>query len=879
MAVSLNKFFGHQSGAEQLPEEVRAILSQVRQERTAFEALLVRAQESAQQLNQVVQPIEDARRTVSDVQSRVKALERLVPVLATLDEQTEGVAKLQRRMETQLGHSSEDAKRLRGEIQELRGHFDQALALKAELTGFLERGAELTALRRDADAAQAQLRDVTQGYDRVRERQEELRRTSESAAQRLSAFEERQQQAHGGVVAAESRVAGLERTLSYLTQVAADAAQSARQLGSLKSLADAVTQKVSTLEQQREVVERTATQVSRLLDLDKEIEGKIRAQEERAQHLAAVETKLGELQALHTEVLAGSADVRARHEEVRRGDEELRGRLGTLRDDVQRTVKRFELENQGLDAVGQRIMDLRGGLTEMEGRVRTLDESSRGIAEVQARADGLRSKLDGIAEDIAELELQAERVRAVEATAARLQETVDGVAQRTGRLEQAQPVVEAVLRDVTSLRNSHEAVKDAVEQLQVAEGEIARVREGQAGTKAWLAGVTESVESLRVDLESVEDLRPTVELVRSEADRVTQSMGELEARRRLVEDLSAKLADLAGREAQLEERSQSLLGRMNGADERFLALAVHADEAVRIERLVPAAVATVERVERRVADVDASVASVEARTQNVESLAERTRALAQELDRRQAALDKAAEHLAQASQLREQASDAAQQLEERSGRLTGALGTATGRLGEITAALDELDGRAGGLRLVQKRMSQFEERLAKWEVLEGQLTRGLEQVGERRATLDALTTDIHRLFEVAERTTNDVRVIAAAKEDVTATRQALEHVLGLAGQVRETAGELDHRRRQVEQAEERLGRVEALLADVQSSLETLHGQKALMDQVSGTAASLELHARRAEALIETLREERGITDQVRGAVAQLHQEEVVARSA
>ena len=879
MAVSLNKFFGHQSGAEQLPEEVRAMLSQVRQERTAFEALLVRAQESSQQLNQVVQPIEDARRTVSEVQSRVKALERLVPVLATLDEQTEGVAKLQRRMETQLGHSSEDAKRLRGEIQELRGHFDQALAFKAELTGFLERSAELTALRRDADAAEAQLRDVTQGYDRVRERQEELRRASESAAQRLSAFEERQQQTQGGVVAAEARVAGLERTLSYLTQVAADAAQSARQLGSLKSLADAVTQKVSTLEQQREVVDRTAAQVSRLLDLDREIEGKIRAQEERAQHLAAIETKLGELQALHTEVLAGSADVRARHEEVRRGDEELRGRLGTLRDDVQRTVKRFELENQGLDAVGQRILDLRGGLTEMEGRVRTLDESSRGIGEVQARADGLRSALDGIAEDIAELELQAERVRAVEATTARLQETVDGVAQRTGRLEQAQPVVEAVLRDVTSLRGSHESVKEAVEQLQVAEGEIARVREGQAATKAWLAGVTESIESLRVDLESVEDLRPTVELVRSEADRVTQSMAELEARRRLVEDLNGKLADLAAREAQLDERSQSLLSRMNGADERFLALAAHADEAVRIERLVPAAVATVERVERRVADVDASVASVEARTQNVESLAERTRALAQELDRRQAALDKAAEHLAQASQLREQASEAAQQLEERSGRLTGALGTASGQLGEITAALDELDGRAGGLRLVQKRMSQFEERLAKWEVLEEQLARGLEQVGERRATLDALTTDIHRLFEVAERTTNDVRAIAAAKEDVTATRQSLEHVLGLAGQVQGTAGELDRRRRQVEQAEERLGRVETLLADVQSSLEALHGQKALMDQVSGTAASLELHARRAEALIETLREERGITDQVRGAVAQLHEEEVVARSA
>jgi chromosome segregation ATPase len=879
MAVSLNKFFGHQSGAEQLPEELRAILSQMRQERAAFEALHARAQESAQQLNQVVQPLEDARRGVSDVQSRVKALERLVPVLATLDEQTEGVAKLQRRMETQLGHSSEDAKRLRGEILELRSHLDQAMAFKAELAGFLERGPEFVALRRDAEAAQAQLRDVTQGYDRVRERQEELHRTSETAAHRLNAFEERQQQAHGGVVAAETRVAGLERTLSYLTQVAADAAQSARQLGSLKSLADAVTQKVSTLEQQREVVERTATQVSRLLELDREIDGKIQAQERSAERLTALETKLGELQTVHQELLSGSADMRARHEDVRRGDEELRGRLGTLREDVQRTVKRFELENQGLEAVGQRIMDLRGGLSEMEGRVRTLDEAGRTFAEVQSRADGLRSQLDGVAEDVAELELQAERVRAVEATATRLQETVDGVAQRTARLEQAQPVVEAVLHDVTKLRSSHESVKEAVEQLQVAEGEIARVREGQAGTKAWLASVTESVDALRVDLGSIEDLRPTVELVRSEADRVTQSMGELEARRRLVEDLNVKLADLATREAQLEERSHTLLGRMDGADERFLALAAHAEEAVRIERVVPAAVATVERVERRVADVDAAVASVEARTQNIDGLAERTRSLGQELDRRQAALDKAAEHLAQATQLREQAADAAQQLEERSGQLTGALGTASGRLGEITVALDELDGRAGGLRLVQKRMSQFEERLAKWGVLEGQLARGLDQATDRRATLDALAADMHRLFEVAERTTNDVRAIAAAKEEVSATRQSLEHVMGLAGQVRESAGDLDQRRRQVEQAEERLGRVETLLADVQSSLELLHGQKAVIDRVSGTAAALELHARRAETLIETLREERGMADQVREAMAQLHQEEVVAKSA
>ena len=179
-------------------------------------------------------------------------------------------------------------------------------------------------------------------------------------------------------------------------------------------------------------------------------------------------------------------------------------------------------------------------------------------------------------------------------------------------------------------------------------------------------------------------------------------------------------------------------------------------------------------------------------------------------------------------------------------------------------------------------MSQFEERLTKWEVLEGSLTRGLEQVIERRSTLDALSADMQRLFDLAEERgrTNDVREPSPdAKEEITVTRQSLERIVSLTGDVQEAAGTLDHRKRQIEQAEERLGRVETLLADVQSNLELLHGQKAVVDQVSGTVASLELHAKRAEALIDTLREERDVTDQVREALAQLRQEEVVAKSA
>src|SRR5437867_8877288 len=91
---------GRETPAERLPAELRAILAEMKRERVAFEALTAAARESGQGLTQLMQPITDAQKVVAELQSRVKSLERLVPVLATLDEQTENVSKSQRRTET-----------------------------------------------------------------------------------------------------------------------------------------------------------------------------------------------------------------------------------------------------------------------------------------------------------------------------------------------------------------------------------------------------------------------------------------------------------------------------------------------------------------------------------------------------------------------------------------------------------------------------------------------------------------------------------------------------------------------------------------------------------------------------------------------------------
>ena len=688
------KLFGRETTPAQLPAELRSILAQMQRERVAFEALTTGARDSTQQLTRLSQPIAEAQKVVAELQGRVKALERLVPVLATLDEQTEGVSRTQRRTETQVEHTAEEVKNLRTAIEQLRATFDAALALKGDLTSLLQSADGLKSLSADADTLTGQVRDLSNTFDRARQRQDELNRAGEAAGVQLHALEERQQQVQGSVAAAQTRVTGLEEGFAHLTQAAADAADTKRQLGTLKSLADYVTQKVAVLEQQREVVDRAVGQATQLDDVLRDIDAKIRTHEANAKSLGALETRVTRLHALHGDLLAQSRDVGARQEQIAQTDRELQGRLNELRDEVQRTVQRFELENQGLDAVGQRIAELGGTLTDMETRCRSLDESARTIGDVRSQADGLATQLGGISETVAHIETQAERLGAVQGDAERLSDTVEQMTQRVARLDKAQPAVEAALQDFASLKGTHAEVKDALERMRVAEGEIARVREAQAGTKTWLGDVTESVAALRGELAAVEGMKPAVESVRRDAGRLSHAMAQIE-------------------------------GRMT--------------------------------------QTDAAVTALEARARSFDALAEQTRALGRELERQQVVLDSATEHLERATQLRAEAASIAQRLEERAGQLNGALKGASDRTAALTTTLDDLETRAGDLRFVQRRMAQFEERLAKWHATEEQLMRALAQTAQRQATVDALQADLYRLFEVAERTVDHVRSIAGAQ--------------------------------------------------------------------------------------------------------------------
>ena len=118
-----------------------------------------------------------------------------------------------------------------------------------------------------------------------------------------------------------------------------------------------------------------------------------------------------------------------------------------------------------------------------------------------------------------------------------------------------------------------------------------------------------------------------------------------------------------------------------------------------------------------------------------------------------------------------------------------------------------------------------------------------------------------------------MRAISAARDEVLSAAETLEAVRAKSDSMAEALENIDLRHQQIEQAEGRLERADALLREIRTSLESLTSQRAVVDRVIATSGRLSVEAREAEGLLEALREEREMTQGIHDALRELRREE------
>jgi len=848
-------------------------------EYAALEALVVRAEKAAEQLRAVSNITETGvalaamEERFATVESRLAGVDQLASRFAAAEEQAERVAKTQARTETQLAHADDSVQRIQNQLGAVSDKLDRALLLRDELERFLGLEGPMTSLRGDADTLRTQLVDLADGVARMRAQHDDALKAHRHTTSRLEAFDQDHQAAASRLEEVSRRVLSVERALEPLTHATDAIPNVQHQLAVLKALADQVAHKAATLEQQREAVDRAATQISQLTRLDRELDVWLRRQEEQIRRFGAIESKLTEVQAVQGKVIARNDELLEGQQQLDEGQRTARQALTDLREQMRKSSEGFELENRGLHAVSERIADLRGAVKECEARFAVLDAASQGAAAVQAQVRTATDEAAHLAAELVRLSDEGRRIGIMRQDAERLEALGAEVSTRMQRIEEMKPQVDDVTQQLGALKGTSEMMADGLEQMRLAYEEMVRLRETHAETQTWLANADIWTRKVQAQAKELSGMEPGVERIRNEVEQVKAAMEEIEARRELVETVNSRLAELSTHSADLKARTDSLRTRMDGAESRFTQLARQADEAQRVSDVIGEVTSSVGRAEERIGSIDDSVRALEARTQQLDELEERIRLLGQEIEQRQGALDRATEHLTRASTLRQETAAVAQQLEEVSRTIGVALTDAEGRSGQLERVSGELETRATALKSIDRQLTHFEELLAKWESAQAEAARALEQTLARQGAVEALEAQVKHVFGMAERAVEHVQALGAARREVEETRELLQDTQAQFKAAEDALHGFESRRRQLERAEQRLARAEALAVDVRSTVESLQAQRTVVDHVIERAGALAFQIKQAEALVEVLRRERTLATDLKAAIGSVQEEE------
>ena len=851
----------------------------VAREYAALEALVVRAEKAAEQLRAVEAiaetgaALEAMQERFAAVEGRLAGLEQLGERFAGVEEQADRATKAQTRTEVQLTHAAEGVERLQSQLGAVGDKVETAILLRGELEKFLSLEGPMAALRGEADTLRTQLADLADNVARMRGQHDDALRAHRHTLTRLEGFDQEHQAASGKLEELERRVLAAERSLEPVGQAAESIPGVQHQLAVLKTLAEQVAHKTAALEQQREAVDRAATQVSQLTRLDRELDVWLRRQEEQIRRFAAIEAKVAEVQALQTKVLARTEELQASQRQVDEGQLAARQALTDLREQMRNSSESFELENRGLHAVSERVADLRTAVKDCEARFAVLDTASQGAAAVQAQVRALAEQAADLSAELTRLSEEARRIGSIGEEAERLDAAAQSVAAGMQRIRELEPEVNEVSRQLTTLKGTRELLADGLEQMRLASGEMSRLRESHGEVQAWLANADVWTRKVQGQVKDLSALEPVVERLRADVEQVQGAMGGIEARRALVDEVHQRLDGLGSAAEVLVERTEALQARMDNAENRFARLARQADDAQKVADTMGAVTTAVGDAESRIGLVAESARALEARSGQLEEMEERIRLLGQELEQRQGALDRATEHLARASGVRQEAAEAAHRLEELSRAIAAGLETAEHRSGALDRLAGELESRATALKPIDRQLTRFEALLASWESAQAEAARALEQTLARQGAVEALEAQVKHIFELADRAVQDMQAIGAARREVEDTRALLEQTQSQFRASEEALQGFEARRRQLERTEQRLARAEALAIDVRATVETLQAQRAVVDHVIERAGALGFQMKQAEALIDALRRERTLAADVKAAVAAVREED------
>jgi chromosome segregation ATPase len=635
--MGIRRIFGKSAELDSLPAELKGVLEDMRRERSAFEAGLVRAAELTRSAEALSTSLRDGQQALEQLHAQLAEAGGVVEQLRSVKTQLDALAAGSQETGRQLEEASRLAARARTEAVALRPQLEVLEGLRNELPGLLEQVAPVRELDDRVRVVSARTKDVGT-------RQQALEAAISNAAERLAGVEERFGTIGGDIAGVTTRMERFEQTAADLRQLTTDAPTLRRELGTLKALAELVSQKLAALEGQRAAVDRATRRAEGLTELIEQVNRQVAEQQTNAKFLTALEERVAQLKQLHEALLVQTSETRRRQAEIEGLVRVQREGFESARTAMQDALSGFAFEREGLAAVHQRVQDLRETLKAVEERLPSLDATRAGLAEAEAAAQRLTARVAALGEEVTQVEASAEALGPLRQEIGRVQGEVGELVRRAeGAARPALAELEETERRVAELN-------EAIEGLAARTGQTEGQRAMLAGLAREIAARQSALDRAAAQLDRSAQLRAEATELGGRLDKELEGLrtrlveaGELASRTdgqlMQFEERSRRLADEGTRLAALERR---FAGMLEAAEKMERAVALLATrqaslDAVRddLTRVFGVADATVERART----VAALQKEIEQRHQAIEELTDRLRALdryGERLDTRQA---------------------------------------------------------------------------------------------------------------------------------------------------------------------------------------------------------------------------------------------------
>ncbi|MCH7489188.1 MAG: hypothetical protein IID05_00710 [Gemmatimonadetes bacterium] len=840
---------------------------------------------------------DEGRKMSGSLEAASKRVAEIDHTVSELDDGIQSVAAARQEIEELTGPSGA-VQKLRGQAEELHDHFLEYRKESEEL-----RQAQ-SDLRRSHDDALSRYDDARFKIDVVEERTKEmmelqldLATSLETVARQASGLESEladlrgpvaqlgsakeaiQELAgpDGAVSSVRAEVAELRDRLTQSEERAAALRELEGQIATIAERANALTDK------EHQVVGSLADVSKRVAEMDEKVSGL----RDGMLSVDAARLEMAEL----TGPAGGMAKLRGQAEELHQqflgyGQDaaKLKQEQSALRRSHESALSKYDDIRFKVDAVEERAREM----TELQlNLAKLLETVSHMASSVESQVAGLRDPADAVALQIDKLtgvvEQAATRVSTLEDRMSdlsgaeerlrggmeRIESSAAEISRRVERIDMSQGDVQEAIHDLSTLRQTREEIRDALEKMRSARVEVERVQADHAETKVWLSSVQDSIREVKAKASTLDELAGSIDYMRRNADRVAAVANNLETRGESLEALDARVTELLELGTKSEERARALLGSLADADQRFQAVVERAGRADELRRVMSAVAGEMQQVERRIARGQES-AEPAPRPETTAGLAERVDRITGEIDRRQIALAATTESIHGVTEFRREAAEVVRALENQVRTLSADLRVAEEEASKVADDGSRPDGQEGSLRLVDKRLIQFEEKLA-------QLDSSL------RATARDEVREAHDILERVQAKRDQMTLVLAGidtrrrriEEDQQRPAKAYLVLMDIRGELDALQGGAS-----VDQVTETTGKLTHIEQEVASSLESLTERQQTIDvirddlkEVLYTAKQTLADAKEAERLIATLRRERKMTQRIREALREMLQDQ------